>query len=150
MSPAIVGDRVGIGLDPVGAAAGVASPAPAANEAVDRGECEPVRMLEVAVPAAQGRIESRNDVSDGIPFVTLASWRGCYRARTSDFRAYPPLPCFKPVPQKLEPLTLDTAIPNMGFVRMERQSVRTHPSTHAGQRSSASSRLRHNTTASSA
>jgi hypothetical protein len=34
------------------------------------------------------------------------------------FLAYPTLPCFKPVPQKLEPLTFDTAISNMSFVRM--------------------------------
>ena len=31
-------------------------------------------------------------------------------------------------------MTLHTAIPNVGFVRMEHQSVCIHPSTHTGQR----------------
>ena len=75
-------------------------------------------MLEVAVPAAQSRIESRNDVSDGIPLVTLGLGADVIAQGHQTFLAYPTLPCFKPVSQKLEPLTFDTAIPNMGFVRV--------------------------------
>src|SRR6266568_7641734 len=91
-------------------------------------------MLEVAVPAAQSRIESRNNVRNGVPLVTFRLGADVIAQGHQTLLAYPTLPCFKPVPQKLEPLTLDTAVPNMGLVRMQRQSVRTHPGTHSGQR----------------
>ena len=121
-------------------------PQPAANEAVDRGECEPVSMLEVAVPAAQSRVESRNDVSEGVPLVTFRLGADVVAQGHQTLLAYPTLPCFKPVPQKLEPLALDTAVPNMG----SGCSVSPFALTQARRRASAdcaSSRLRHNTTA---
>jgi len=36
------------------------------------------------------------------------------------FLAHPTLPGFKAVTQKLEPLARHPAIPNMGFIRMQR------------------------------
>src|SRR5258708_29083339 len=90
-------------------------------------------MLEVGVPALQSRVERRNHASEGGPHVLLRLGADFIPQGHQTSLAYPTLPCFKPVTQKLEPLTRHPAIPNMGFVRMQRQSVRVHPSTHAGQ-----------------
>lgn len=91
-------------------------------------------MFEVAVPAFQSRIERRNHAIDRMSAVTLRLGADPIAQRHQTFLAHPTLPCFEPVPQKLEPLPFDTAVPDMRFVRMQGQSVRAHPSAHPSQR----------------
>jgi len=55
------------------------------------------------VPASQGRIERRNNVVDGVPLVTFRLGADFVPQRHQTFLAHPTLPCFKPIPQKLEP-----------------------------------------------
>ena len=75
-------------------------------------------MFEVAIPAFKSRVESCNHAINRVSLVTLRLDADFISQGHQTFLAYPTLPCFKPVTQKLKPLILYPAIPNMSLVRM--------------------------------
>ena len=88
------------------------------NKAVDRREGVLVCMLEIAEPAAQDRVDRRNDALDRIAPVTLGQGPEFIPQPHETLLAHLPLARLEPVTQKLEPLTLEPAIPKVGFVGM--------------------------------
>ena len=92
-------------------------------------------MLEVAVPALQGRIERRNHASRWNSPRYAWSWRGFCPVRPSDFSCAPNaarLQTGTPETRTLDPSTRQSPIWVLSGWSVK--SVRTHPSTHAGQR----------------
>src|ERR1039457_1005144 len=88
------------------------------NKAVDSREGKAVGMLEVAIPASQGRVERRNHVFDGVSHVTFRLGADLIAQRHQTFLTHTTLACFKPIPQKLKALSHLTTVPDMGLVRM--------------------------------
>jgi hypothetical protein len=122
----------------------------ATNKAVNRREGVSVGMLEVTEPATQDRVDRRDDALDRIAPVTLGQGTDSIPQPHETLPAHPALARLEPVTQKLEPMTLQPTIPNVGLSGC---SVNPFASAQARMRmsaASASSRVRHNTTASSA
>ncbi|MGF6782250.1 hypothetical protein P3T21_007491, partial [Paraburkholderia sp. GAS334] len=106
----------------------------ATNKAVDGREGVAVGMLEIAEPATQKWIDRGNDVLDRVTPVTPGLGPDFIPQSLEAFLAHPTLALLEPVAQKLEPMTLQPTIPNVGFVGMECQAVRIHPSPQASER----------------
>jgi hypothetical protein len=92
-------------------------------------------MLEIAEPATQEWIDRGNDVLDRVAPIAPGLGPDFIPQSHEAFLAHPTLALLEPVPQKLEPMTLQPTIPNVGFVRMQCQAVRNHPGPHARERS---------------
>src|SRR5450759_1652275 len=68
-------------------------PQTAADKAVERREYQPMGMLEVAKPAAQGRVERRNHALNGVTHGTLGLGADFVPQDHQTFAAHPSLPC---------------------------------------------------------
>lgn len=75
---------------------------PTTDEPIHRRELMPVGVLEVALPAAQHRIDGHNHVLDGLSTVTLCLRADSIPHRFQTFLANQAPTYLKPVPQKLE------------------------------------------------
>ncbi|SAL06544.1 hypothetical protein AWB81_07646 [Caballeronia arationis] len=94
----------------------------ATNKAVDGREGVSMGVLEIAEPAAQEWSERGDDVLDRVPPVTPGQGPNFIPQSHEALLAHPTLTLLEPVTQKLEPMTLQPAIPNVGFVGMQVRS----------------------------
>jgi len=120
------------------------------NESVDGREGVAAGVLERAEPATQDWVDRRNDALHRIAPMMLGHGPDFIPQSHQTLHAHPTLVRLEPLTQKLEPMTLQPAIPNEGLSGCR---VKPFASTQARMResaASASSRVRHNTTASSA
>jgi hypothetical protein len=85
------------------------------NKAVDRREGVLVCMLEIAEPAAQDRVDRRNDGLDRIGPVTLGPGPDFIPQPHETLPAHQAAARLEPITQKLEPMTLQPTVPNVGF-----------------------------------
>jgi hypothetical protein len=92
------------------------------NKAVDGREGVAMGVLEIAKPATQNRVDRRNDGLDRIAPATLGEGPEFIPQPHETLLAHPTLARLEPVTQKLEPMTLQPAIPNVGFVGMQVRS----------------------------
>jgi hypothetical protein len=88
----------------------------ATNKAVDGREGVSVGVLEIAEPATQEGIERRNDALDRVTPVSPGQGPDFVPQPHEALFAHPTLARLEPVAQKFEPMTLQPAIPNVGFV----------------------------------
>ena len=100
---------------------------PSAHKTIDRSKGRAMRMFEVVEPAPQGGGQ------------VLDHLREAHASGPTGLRTYiveqllpallpdPSLPRFKPIPQKVEPLSLDPTVTSMGLVGVQGESIRFYP-----------------------
>ena len=105
------------------------------NKAVEGGEGGSMGMSKVPKPALERWVERLNHRFERLARRPLRPEADLVSQRHQTLLANVALASFKPISKKLKPLPYHPTIPNVGLVGMQRQTVRSDPRTHAGERS---------------
>src|SRR3972149_12133608 len=106
---------------------------PSPDEAVHAAEGPRMRLLKVAVPAPEHRIQFRNDAGETVPASAPGLGPDPIAYRCQTLAPHPALPRLEAIAQKVEALTVFPTVPHVGLVRIQGQTIRLHPSLHFGE-----------------
>src|SRR3972149_650000 len=106
---------------------------PSPDKAVHAAEGPRMRVLKVAVPALEHRIQFRDNAGETVPASAPGLGPDTIAYRVQTLAPHPALSRLKVIAQKVEHLAFLPTIPDMVLVWIQAQRIRLHPSLHFGE-----------------